>query len=198
MLTIYYSPHTTSVDNEAGRASGHADVPLSAAGRAGALTLARAYATIPVDVVFCSDLRRAADTAALLFGAGSAPIVSDSRLREFDYGTLTQAPRELVEAQFPQRISDPFPDGESMVAVAQRMGAFLRDTLGDRDGATVAVIGHRATKWGLDYWCGQQSLEQIVLTPWEWREVPIWRYTLSQANLSRRMPIVVCGASAEV
>ncbi len=33
MLTLFYSPHMTSVDNEAGRASGHADVPLSALGR---------------------------------------------------------------------------------------------------------------------------------------------------------------------
>ncbi len=33
MLTLFYSPHMTNVDNEAGRASGHADVPLSALGR---------------------------------------------------------------------------------------------------------------------------------------------------------------------
>lgn len=34
MLTLFYSPHMTSIDNEAGRASGHADVPLSEAGLA--------------------------------------------------------------------------------------------------------------------------------------------------------------------
>jgi broad specificity phosphatase PhoE len=33
MLALYYSPHMTSVDNEIGRASGHADVPLSILGR---------------------------------------------------------------------------------------------------------------------------------------------------------------------
>ena len=32
MLTILYTPHATSVDNEAKRASGHADVALSAVG----------------------------------------------------------------------------------------------------------------------------------------------------------------------
>ncbi len=191
MLTVYYSPHATSVDNEAGRASGHADAPLTERGRHSALALARHYAAIRVDAVFCSDLRRAADTAVLVFGEGSAPITPDARLREFDYGTLTQAPVAHVEAEFPLRISAPFPHGESMVDVAERLGAFLRDTLAAYDGGTVAVIGHRGTKWGLDYWCGQLSLERIALTPWTWREVPIWRYTLSRADLARRTPVIV-------
>jgi len=194
MLTVYYSPHATSVDNQAGRASGHADVSLSEQGREEARSLARHYAAIPVDAVFCSDLRRAADTAALVFGAclgSDVSITPDTRLREFDYGALTQSPRELVEAEFPHRISAPFPQGESMLDVAERMGVFLRDALAARDGATIAVIGHRATKWGLDYWCGQGSLEQIVLTPWTWRDVPIWRYSVARDDLSRRTPILV-------
>jgi broad specificity phosphatase PhoE len=43
MLTLFYSPHMTSVDNEAGRASGHADVPLSEAGRQRARELASSF-----------------------------------------------------------------------------------------------------------------------------------------------------------
>lgn len=44
MLTLFYSPHMTSIDNETGRASGHADVPLSASGRTLALELGQHYA----------------------------------------------------------------------------------------------------------------------------------------------------------
>lgn len=190
MLTVYYSPHMTSVDNEAGRASGHADVPLSQQGRQAALALARHYAGIAVDAVFCSDLRRATDTAALVFGERGAPILHDARLREFDYGAMTQAPREQVEAEFLQRVTTPFPEGESMLAVVERVGGFLSDTLAAYDGRAIVVIGHRGTKWGLDYWAGRQSLEEIVLTPWEWRDVPIWRYAFERGDLAQRMPIV--------
>lgn len=193
MLTVYYSPHATSVDNETGRASGHADVPLSEQGRQAALTLARHYAGIPVGAVFCSDLRRAADTVALVFGERGVSIVHDARLREFDYGAMTQAPREQVEAEFPQRIVTPFPDGESMRDVAGRIGDFLRETLAAHDGKAIAVVGHRGTKWGLDYWCGSQSLEEIVRAPWEWRDVPIWRYTVAREDLARREPTSAYG-----
>ncbi len=64
MLTIFYSPHMTSIDNEAGRASGHADVPLSANGRQLAQELGQHYAAEILDAVFCSDLQRA--VAAML------------------------------------------------------------------------------------------------------------------------------------
>lgn len=190
MLTIYYSPHMASVDNEAGRASGHADVPLSGAGRLAALTLGRHYVSVPVDAVYSSDLRRAAGSAALIFAGRTAPLTLDPRLREFDYGAMTQWPREQVEAEFPRRVTAPFPDGESMLGAAQRMGAFLRDALAAYDGKVIVVIGHRATRWGLDYWTGSQSLEEIVLTPWEWREIPIWRYAIEKEDLARRTPIL--------
>jgi broad specificity phosphatase PhoE len=52
MLTLFYSPHMTSVDNEAGRASGHADVPLSALGRKLAQELGQHYATETINAVF--------------------------------------------------------------------------------------------------------------------------------------------------
>src|SRR5690348_16144997 len=69
--------------------------------------------------------------------------------------------------------------------VVQRIGAFLRDALQQFDGKTVVVIGRRATRYGIEYWCGDASLEEIVRTPWEWREIPIWRYELDAQKLER-------------
>lgn len=185
MLTLLYSPHMISVDNEAGRASGHADVPLSAPGRQQALELGQHYAQEALAAVFCSDLQRASTTAEIAFAARALPIVRDARLRECNYGDLTQHPPSQIEAEFARRIREPFPNGESMLMVVERVGAFLRDVLRAYDGKTVAVIGHRATKYGVEYWCGAASLEEIVLAPWEWRQIPIWRYELSAYNLEK-------------
>ena len=186
MLTLFYSPHSTSVDNEAGRASGHADVPLSERGRQQARELGQHYEAIALDAIFCSDLQRASTTAEIAFSGRGLPIVPDARLREYDYGEMTQYPVSQVEEEFARRIIEPFPNGESMPMVAQRVRAFLRDVLRNYDGKTIVVIGHRATRYGLEYWCGDASLEEIVRARWEWRDVPIWRYELDTHYLERR------------
>lgn len=186
MLTILYSPHMTSVDNEAGKASGHADVPLSTSGRQQAQELGQHYATYSFDAVFSSDLQRASTTCKIAFSKRRVPVMLDTRLREYDYGAMTQYPRSQVEEEFPRRITEPFPDGESLLMVAQRVKNFLRDVLSEYDGKTVVVIGHRATKYGIEYWCGNASLEEIVRGPWDWRDIPIWEYELNEHILERK------------
>src|SRR5260370_32186501 len=101
MLTLFLSPHMTSVDNEAERASGHADVPLCELGRQEAHELGQHYATKPLDAVFCSDLQRAVVTSQIAFADRGLPIIPDARLREYDYGDMTQYPLAQVEPEFP-------------------------------------------------------------------------------------------------
>ena len=185
MLKIFYSPHATSVDNEAKRASGHADVPLSPAGLEKARELGQRYATEMLDAVFSSDLQRATTTAHIAFAERHIPLIPDARLREYDYGDLTQYPIVQVEAESPHRVTEPFPHGESLLMVVQRVGTFLHDALREYDGKTIVVIGHRATKYGLEYWYGNASLDQIVNTQWEWRDIPIWYYEIDKNNLTK-------------
>src|ERR1700751_1529951 len=115
MLTVFYSPHMTSLDNEVRRASGHADVPLSPLGRQQAQELGRHYASVAPDAIFCSDLQRAMTSAQLAFARRDVPLVPDARLRECDYGDMTRAPVAQVEEEFPRRIREPFPHGESVL-----------------------------------------------------------------------------------
>jgi len=176
----------TSIDNEAKRASGHADVPLSEAGRQLAQELGQHYANKTLDAVFSSDLQRALMTSQIAFGDRGLPITPDARLREYDYGEMTQYPVAQVEQEFPGRVTKPFPDGESLLMVAQRVGAFLREVGSQYDGKTLVIIGHRATRLSLEYWCGDTSLEELVHVPWPWLDVPIWQYTLHAHSLERR------------
>jgi broad specificity phosphatase PhoE len=177
MLTLFYSPHMTSIDNEAGRASGHADVPLSELGRQRAVTLGQGYADETLAAIFCSDLQRAYTTAEIAFSGRDLPIIRDARLRECDYGLRTQSPSNQIALE--QHIRIPYPDGESVQIVAERVGAFLREVLRDYEGKQIVVIAHAATRHAVEYWAGDRSLEEIVAAPWEWRDVPIWRYQFS-------------------
>ena len=124
MLKVFYSPHATSVDNEAKRASGHADVPLSSLGRRQAQELGQHYATETLDAVFSSDLQRATTTAQIAFANRGLPLAPDARLREYNYGDMTQHPIEQVEAEFPRRVISPFPHGESLQMVVQDIDSY--------------------------------------------------------------------------
>jgi broad specificity phosphatase PhoE len=174
MVTIIFEAHATSLDNEAGRASGWNDVDLSELGLRQALELGERYhGTLP-DVVFCSDLHRSYKTAAIAFKDTHVPIYVDARLRECDYGKLTGEPNEKVEAQKAQHVHVPFPEGESYEETSKRMGGFLEEIGKKYRGKTVMIVGHRATQYGLEEHILGKKLEDVVSAPWKWQ--PGWTY----------------------
>lgn len=173
MITITFEAHATSLDNEAGLASGWNDVALSRLGEQQARDMGQRYEGQKLHAIFCSDLQRSCRTAELAFG-DVFPIVKDGRLRECDYGDLTQADKDLVNAQKPKRISIPFPNGESYEDCYARMKSFLDDLRRDYDGKTVMIIGHRATQYGLEAYIKGIPITDAVTAPWKWQ--PGWKY----------------------
>ena len=75
---LVFETHATSLDNEAGLASGHADIELSPLGEKQAIALGQRYTADPPARVLTSDLRRAWRTAELAFG-GRVPVVAQIR-----------------------------------------------------------------------------------------------------------------------
>lgn len=151
-IVIAFVTHATSLDNEAGIASGHVDVALSARGRLQALDLGVRLRPEQFAAVFCSDLRRSWETAELAFGASGIPIVRAPRLRECDYGNLTRHPVAEIARERARRVQEPFPNGESYAQAAIRVQAFLDDLHVAYAGRRVLVVGHQATQYGLEHW----------------------------------------------
>ncbi|HUC02087.1 MAG TPA: histidine phosphatase family protein [Candidatus Paceibacterota bacterium] len=176
MVTIIFEPHSTTFDNEAHVASGHNDVALSPLGEQQSKEMGERYKDVKFDAIFCSDLQRAYRSAELAFGS-KFPIIRGARLRECDYGDHTKMPSAEVEKEKPQRITVPFPNGESYMQATARMKAFLADLLKNHGGETVMVIGHRATQYALENLINKIPLETIVPAPWKWQ--PGWRYELT-------------------
>ena len=176
MITIIFEAHGTSYDNEEKRASGWGGVGLSELGKKQSKELGERYKDEHLDTVFCSDLRRAVETAEMAFSGRDIPIIQDVRLRECDYGDWTGRSSEEVEIEKASRISKPFPGGESYEDTAKRMKSFLEDLLKDYDGKKVVIIGHRATQYGLENWIKGVPLKEAVTTTWQWQ--PGWTYRL--------------------
>jgi broad specificity phosphatase PhoE len=135
------------------RFAGSIDVELSDEGRAQAAALAGRLADDAITAVYCSPMERTAETAAIVARPhGLAPIPKDG-LREIHHGRWEGLRRDEVEARFPQEYAayeaDPFTSapegGESGLSVMARALPVLREIVLAHEGATVAVVSHKAT-----------------------------------------------------
>jgi broad specificity phosphatase PhoE len=180
MLTIIFEAHATTLDNEAHLASGWNDIELSSLGKRQAAELGERYKNENFDAIFCSDLKRTYNTAGIAFAGRNFKIIRDARLRECNYGDLTQNPEDKVKSLKSEYIYEPFPRGESYEQTSERMKDFLSDLLKEYDGKKVMIIGHRATQYGLDRWINKVSLERAVSAPWKWQ--PGWEYKLASLD----------------
>lgn len=175
-LSVIFETHATSLDNEAGLASGWFDVSLSAAGEEQARILGARRRHDHLAAVFCSDLIRSFRTAEIAFGDRSLPIVRDGRLRECDYGGLTRCPTSEIEQRRARHVTTPFPNGESYQQVVDRVSEWLNDVMRQLDTCTVLVIGHRATFYALEHLLRRVALHEAVTSTWAWQ--PGWTYNV--------------------
>lgn len=183
VVNITYFVHGTTIDNENRIASGWSLGELSELGRKQSIKLKELIEGKKFDVVFCSDLRRAVDSAELAFG-DSPKIIQDTRLRECNYGDLTRADSKIIESSTLEHINKPFPNGESYQDVEKRIKSFLDDLLKNYSGKNVAIVAHRAPQLALDVILKSKTWKQAVKEDWrlkqpkEWK--PGWEYILEK------------------
>jgi 2,3-bisphosphoglycerate-dependent phosphoglycerate mutase len=175
-VSIVFETHSVTTDNEAGRATGWLEGELSEAGRHLAAELGTRRTGEQLAAVFSSDLRRAVETASIAFGATGVPLLRDWRLRECNYGTLNGGSAETMHAQRLAHLDTPYPGGESWRQAIERVAWFLRDVRARFDGTRILVIGHVATRWGLDHHLRGVPLEELAVATFEWQ--PGWDYEL--------------------
>jgi broad specificity phosphatase PhoE len=181
MVFITFETHSTTIDNEARICSGHYDVELSELGVKQAKELGQRRAAEHFDAIFCSDMQRSYRTAELAFG-DKFPIIQDARLRECDYGDLARHSADEVEPEKFNRISQAFPNGESYEQTTQRIGEFLKGLARNYEGTRVLIIGHGATRSGLEYWLKGKTINGS-LAGHSWQ--PGWNYELHDITTSR-------------
>lgn len=173
MVTIVFEAHGTTFDNEAHVASGHNDVALSPLGEKQSAEMGERHKDDHFDAIFCSDLQRSYRSAEIGFGT-TWPIIKDARLRECNYGDLTQHPSAEVDPEKPKRIDVPFPNGESYMQTTARMKLFLQDLARDYENKRIMIIGHRATQYALEHLIKGIPLSEVIPAPWKWQ--PGWIY----------------------
>lgn len=175
-IELVFETHSTSEDNERGRASGWLPGRLSERGRAQAQDLGRRRCSDGIAAVFSSDLGRAMETTTIAFGGSAIPVLYDWRLRECDYGQHNGMPARELHASRREYLDRPYPGGESWRQAVARVAAFLDDLPVRWSGRRLLVVGHLATRWGLDHVIGGVPLEDLDAAGLTWQEG--WEYRL--------------------
>jgi len=175
-VQVVFETHSTTLDNEAGIATGWLPGELSAAGRQQAADLGHRRAADGIAAAFCSDLARATQTAAIALDGSAIPALLDWRLRECDYGSFNGTSAAEMHAHRAEHLDRPYPGGESWRQATDRVGRFLADLPLRWSGQRVLVIGHVATRWGLDVTLLGTPLEGLVSREFNWQ--PGWEYVI--------------------
>jgi 2,3-bisphosphoglycerate-dependent phosphoglycerate mutase len=174
-VDIVFETHSLTEDNEAGRATGWLGGRLSIRGRRLAAELGARHQS-GLAAAFSSDLARARETIEIGFPEPVIPVLFDWRLRECDFGELNGAPTCEVHADRLAFLQTPYPGGESWEQAAARVGWFLDDLRRRWDGTRVLVVGHVATRLGLEHRITGTSLAALLNADFGWREG--WEYRL--------------------
>ncbi len=129
---------------------GHGDPPLSAEGKEQADLVGARLAAVRVDAIYCSNLRRTAETAAPLAGRLGLEVQVEPELREVYLGEWEGGIfRKMVTEGHPISLQmaaeerwDVIPGAEPSAELAQRVGSAIERMAAAHPGQRVAAFTH--------------------------------------------------------
>ncbi|MCR4596517.1 MAG: histidine phosphatase family protein [Lachnospiraceae bacterium] len=151
---LYIIRHGITDWNNERRLQGQTDIPLNDEGREMAEQARKEYRNVHFDICFCSPLARARETAEILLRDRDVPVMYDDRLKEMCFGIYEGAPNTLgvsdapvgVFFSSPELYTDPPEGAESITALMERTGEFIKDRVRPEldAGRDVLIVGHGA------------------------------------------------------
>ncbi len=147
--TLYLMRHGAIETGQEKRFVGQIDLPLSPEGRKQSEQQGRFLMDIPFSQVWCSDLIRAQETAAIVCQGRNPAIQSALELREIHLGRWEGMPMSLLREQFPDvwqaRGQDighfrP-PEAESFADLQQRAVPFIRQ-IASQSAGNILIVTH--------------------------------------------------------
>ena len=169
-VKITYFVHGTTTDNIEHKSTGWLPGELSQKGIDQSIALKEQTDINKFDIVFCSDLKRAIDSANYTF-IGIKEIIQDERLRECNYGDLNGRDSKLVK--YEEHINDKFPNGECMIDVENRIKDFCDYLIENYNGKHIAIVAHKAPQLAFQVLTQNKSWEEAI--DQDWRKTKSWQ-----------------------
>ena len=166
--------------NATGRIQGHTDVTLSEKGRWQARLMAGRLADVPIRAAYCSDLKRATETAKIILGERDIQLNPTPRLREYHKGVFEGLTAAEMQSKHPELFSasllkdlDFAPTGgESIIQTSARIAGFLADVKQMHGNDPVLIVGHGG------------SLRAVLVTLLGLPLEATWRFIIGNCSLT--------------
>lgn len=133
-IELYLVRHGETEENAANILQGNLPGHLNEKGKAQAHETAQTLTGIPFDKMYCSDLKRCVDTAAIINEYLSLPIEYTPLLRERDWGPLTGQKIKCAIAMIDEQ-------AESVESIFARAKTFLME-MTKEEGHTILIVSH--------------------------------------------------------
>jgi probable phosphoglycerate mutase len=145
-MKIYSTRHGQTDYNKNDCILGITDIELNETGLMQAEQLANNIknSNLEIDIIISSPMKRALKTAQIISAVNSIEIITDERIREWDYGNF----------EGKHRLTDGFSEnkcefavkmgktGESLLQLSHRIYSFLDDIIEKYDGKNILVVSH--------------------------------------------------------
>ena len=169
-VKVIYFVHGTTTDNSEHKSTGWIPGELTEKGIQQSIDLKDQINLDEIDLVISSDLKRAIDSADYTF-KGLKEIYHDSRIRECNYGDLNGKDASLVV--YEDHITNPFPNGESLKDVENRVRDFCEYLKENFDGKKVAIVAHKAPQFAFEVITEGITWEEAIEK--DWRKTKSWQ-----------------------
>jgi probable phosphoglycerate mutase len=155
--TLFAVRHGETEWNLAGRQQGHLDSPLTETGIEQAHALADSLLGRGIEVIYSSDLGRAAQTAAIIGAKLDLSMTINRRLRERHHGLMQGKTMSEFRDQYPEEFAtlasrDPDyapPGGESARQRLERSVACCTELAARHPGSRILIVTHGGVLMGL-------------------------------------------------
>lgn len=148
-MKIYFVRHGETDWNKVRRLQGKADIPLNDFGIHLAKETGKGLKDVPFDFACTSPLVRARQTAELILGTRSIPVIPDERLEEIGFGDAegvcwregNSKYADAVDTFFnaPENYRPPH-GGETLHALLERTNGFLKELSDRKDYASKTIL----------------------------------------------------------
>lgn len=152
MTKLIIIRHGQTEWNLSGRYQGQSDIKLTDIGIKQAQCLAENFPVSKIDIIFSSDLQRAAITAKMISDHFNCPVIKDSAFREISFGQWEGHTYNEIIEQWPEALNYFFtspdrlniPLGETFPEVQDRAMGKISEIMNVYPDKTVVIVSHGA------------------------------------------------------
>src|SRR5471030_1289483 len=167
---IYLIRHGQTEWNLEMRMQGHKDSPLTKLGKTQSQGLHDRLTNEKIDLIYCSESKRAYDTATAIKGNRNIPIHTTNKLKEIHMGKWEGMKQIDIVNKYPKAWIDfwnnpliyvPTSEGESYQELKDRVIPKIEEIINSNQGKKIIIVTNRITlKVIMSYWIGRASCRE--------------------------------------